>query len=88
MSGATAAHQNFSTKRFMLIALVAAGIYLVAIAAVTVYHSTSCKFHAGSFSREFSRDFDIDRTECRTTALRGIVIQLDGLWPYLTIRSE
>lgn len=85
---ASEAFRAHSQKHTIVRAFAAAGLVSFAIAAWTTLHSTSCKFHEGSFSSDFSRDFDISFTECRSSALKGLVIEVDGVFPYVTLRRE
>ena len=45
--------------------------------------AVSCKFHGGSFSNDFSPDFDIDRTDCRLAWRESPVLHLWGVRPYV-----
>lgn len=81
--------RTYSEKRLiMLHALVVAGLVSLALVIGMVLHSSSCKFHEGSFTSDFSRAFDISFTECRSSALKGFVAEVDGGFPYVTLRRE
>lgn len=85
---AAAGFRACSDKRLMLRALVSAGLVSLALVIGMALHSSSCKFHEGSFTSDFSRDFDISFTECRSSALKGLVMEVDGGFPYLSLRRE
>lgn len=88
MSMATTGFRTCSEKRLILHALVAAGLIFLVLVTGIALHSSSCKFHKGSFSADFSRDFDISFTECRNSALKGLVLEIDSAFPYVSLRWE
>jgi hypothetical protein len=75
-------------KRALLYALVAAGLISLAAVAWQALPSASCRVHQGSFSADFSRDFDTGFMECRSSALSGLVIEFDGQFPYMSLRRQ
>jgi hypothetical protein len=76
-----------SSKRWVLW-LIAFGVS-VALIATQAKSSVSCEFHKGSFDESFSVAFDIDRTDCRFTAIKGApVLQIWRVWPYVGLRWE
>jgi hypothetical protein len=88
MSLASERFRAHSHKLVVVRALAAVGLVCLALAAWLTLHSTSCKLQEGTFSSDFSSDFDVSFTECRSSALKGIVIEVDEAFPYLTLRRE
>lgn len=88
MSMALGRFRAHSHKLVIVRALAAAGLLSFSLAAGLTLHSTSCKLHEGAFSSDFSRDFDVSYTECRSSALKGLVVEVDEAFPYATLRRE
>lgn len=72
-------------RRSKLLALFAVLILGLSLASVIELgkSAVSCKFHGGSFSNDFSPDFDIDRTDCQLAGRENPVLHIWGVRPYL-----
>jgi hypothetical protein len=62
-------------------------VSLVAVWELTLNRPISCERHQGTFSNDFSPDFDITRVNCRLSSIKNSpTIRFWGVSPYIGIK--
>lgn len=75
----TESGRSFVDNRSKVVALLVVALGLGFAVIESGRSSVTCEFHRGSFTNDFSSDFEIDRTDCRLAGTKNPVLQIWGV---------